>query len=1032
MQVKMRRAGSLTACVVVLFVAMGLCSTGSHASQAPPEEALTPVTNSPVYLPLMLRGRSPSALGWEYEGISVSGYWSSAYALEGNAYDTIDYLASVGANTVSILSTWYQDTLTSTVMYPHSRITPDDAELGALIDYAHHKGLKVMLKPHIDPLKGWRANFAPTDPDQWFYHFKNDFILHYAQLAETHGVEIYCLGAEYDSMTAAQYEDEWLDIIASVRNVYHGKLTYAATEDKIKRHDLSVAFWRSLDYAALTVYFNVSDDRTPSVDDVVAGWHLPEHKAFLEQWYARHGKPIIFAEIGYRSVDYGGYQSYIGEGPNGCHANGPNYPACSIAYNGQGQANLYEGLMQAMGRQPWLAGIFIWQFEPRAGCQSITGGVGNIDYAFFGKPAGQVIHRWFGGSGSAPGLVSPDLESPLIDHFDYIDNAAARRMWLMQSSGDIELSSDAAIFAPVAGNSRSMRIASHVPDDDPRYAQLVGYFCEGHRDWSRYNSLEIWVRTDGLFEEPEGSEFSIALIDSRSAEREIWQSSRFLDRYHTSGAPDGWMRATISLTGNSDDNPWRHPTDFVVPRWEERQNGELDLHALRGVWIKSLTTENPSQFPDFIIWVDEAKVSTESVSIIPAPQPPVLDAFEYANDDDVRFVWKTLRELTGTIALAMDTAVKAPVPSTTRSMRVDADIPCQAGGLAEIDNYFLGGPLDLTGYRSLELWVRGDQIDQLPYGGELSVILIDADGERWQSTRWMDRMSGANAPALRNGWDRVILSLTSAGVGLDPWYHPADFVLPPWEPVVNGRLDLPAVQGIAVKSRTTDEHCAVHPRQVIWLDALQASTAAVTPPTLPALPTLDLFEYRDDDIARVIWKSASSGRVVLSMDASTYAPALGSTRSMEVQSNVPLSSRRYTQVCTTFLNGPLDFSPYANLEIWVRGDGNNTPPYGGEFSIILIEAGSKEKWQSTRWLARTHPWSQPIAIRLSGSGQGNPWDHPSDFVVPNWEPLQDGVLNLAAIEAVCIKALTTDQAASAHPNFTVWVDNLRLTGSSTR
>lgn len=984
------------------------------------------------YLPSIRTPATLPLVTWAYRGASVAGYWVNAYDPAGNAYQTVDYLASVGVDTVAVVTTWFQDTLTDTVMYADPHATPSDVQLVALIDYAHSKGLKVMLKPHIDPLTGWRAHFDPTNPAAWFQHFENDFILHYARLAEAHHVELYCLGAELDSMTAATYEDEWEDIIADVRAVYHGKLTYAATEGKIRGNDLSVHFWQSLDYAALTVYFGVSQVRTPVVDDAVRAWLSSQYKGFLEQWHARHGKPIIFAEIGYRSIDFAGVESWRGEGPNGCNAGGPNYPACSIAYNGAGQANQYEALFRAMGRQPWLAGIFAWQFEPRAGCTGITGGVGNTDYAFYGKPAGQVFHHWFGASDPPPALTYPNLTAPLIDHFNYVDGASAQRTWLVQSSGSMALTADSAVYAPVTGNSWSTRIQSHVPDDDPRYAQLVGYFCEGHRDWSQYHSLEIWVRADGLRGEPAGSEFSIALIDSRSQSREIWQSSRFLDRRFMPEQPNGWIRARISLTAGNDRNPWRHPTDFVVPTWETVQNGQLNLNALRGIWIKTLTARNPSQYPDIMIWVDEATASTDTVSVIPAPTLPVLDAVEYANSDDARFVWKRNPDLTGTLTLTIDPTQRAPVANSTRSLKIESNIPCASGGLATASNYLLGGPYDLRGYRSLNLRIRGDQVNASPYGGEFSVILIDKDGEKWQATRWLDRTSGSNAPSTYNRWDWAKISLTASTADREPWYHPADFVIPEWETVHNGVLDLDQVQAIVVRSRTTDTDCAHYPRQVAWIDQLQASTNVVAPPPLPALPVIDHFEYLDDDILRIIWRSASSGQVVIFSDASTHAPVPGSTRSMRIEAHVPTADDRYAQVCTNFLNGPLDFSPYHHLDISVRGDGVNAPPYGGEFSIMLIEwdaaveRNDGEKWQSSRWFNRTSSWSTPLSIGLSGSGQGDPWDHPNDFIVPSWETRYDGVLNLHSIKGVCIKALTTNQSSGNYPDFSVWVDELKL------
>src|SRR5437879_12905181 len=72
-----------------------------------------------------------------------------------------------------------------------------------------------------------------------------EFILHYARLAELGGFDLLSIGTELEGVTS--YEEEWRRIIADVRRVYHGPITYAANwGEEIE----SIRFWDALDYVS--------------------------------------------------------------------------------------------------------------------------------------------------------------------------------------------------------------------------------------------------------------------------------------------------------------------------------------------------------------------------------------------------------------------------------------------------------------------------------------------------------------------------------------------------------------------------------------------------------------------------------------------------------------------------------------------------------------------------------------------------------------------------------------------------------------
>merc|ERR1712224_1000029 len=95
-------------------------------------------------------------------------------------------------------------------------ITLTNDEIKVAIRHAHNLGLKVMLKPHIDLLRNnkphgafWRGDiggcpadwnssvtpFSEVEWNKWFQSYE-EFIIPYAELAESEGVEMLSLNTE--------------------------------------------------------------------------------------------------------------------------------------------------------------------------------------------------------------------------------------------------------------------------------------------------------------------------------------------------------------------------------------------------------------------------------------------------------------------------------------------------------------------------------------------------------------------------------------------------------------------------------------------------------------------------------------------------------------------------------------------------------------------------------------------------------------------------------------------------------------------
>ena len=113
-----------------------------------------------------------------------------------------------------------------------SERTMTDAELIDTIRQAKSLGLRVALKPTVNCADGtWRGHIhffdvdVPCEPKwgNWFASY-TAFQLHYAKIAEEEGCELFIAGCEM-VMTEIR-EKEWRKLIADIREVFHGPVSY--------------------------------------------------------------------------------------------------------------------------------------------------------------------------------------------------------------------------------------------------------------------------------------------------------------------------------------------------------------------------------------------------------------------------------------------------------------------------------------------------------------------------------------------------------------------------------------------------------------------------------------------------------------------------------------------------------------------------------------------------------------------------------------------------------------------------------------
>lgn len=213
---------------------------------------------------------------------------------------------------------------------------------------AHAGGLKVMLKPQVWIPGGWVGTLdfaAPEDWAKWEAGYEK-YILSMAQLADSLQVDLFCIGTEFN-VSLAKRPQFWGNLISKIRATYRGKLTYSANWDDWAQ----VPFWSKLDFVGLGGYFPLVDAPTPSVEQLTAAWQpVRDSLAVFSQ---KQGKPILFTEYGYLSVDGCGWRNW--ELENGIE---------SRPINQQAQANCLEALHRVFQEESWWAGGFLWKWFP--------------------------------------------------------------------------------------------------------------------------------------------------------------------------------------------------------------------------------------------------------------------------------------------------------------------------------------------------------------------------------------------------------------------------------------------------------------------------------------------------------------------------------------------------------------------------------------------------------------------------------------------------------------------------------------------
>jgi len=286
--------------------------------------------------------------------------------------EALKHLKALDVNWISIMPFGFHRG-TPDIRFGGDRVWETDESLAAVTKQAHDLGIKVLLKPHIWG-RGELDMSAWSDAEwaAWFAAYTK-FIEHYAAIARDAKVDAFSIGNE--QKVASLHEKEWRKIIAGVRAIYRGPLTYGANFDEV----FDVRFWDALDFIGVSAYFPLVADAKPSRETLVRAWQPVVAK--LAKLSKDTKRAIVFTEIGYRSSDGAAWRQWE--------------IARDAPANPEAQRAAYEAFFEAVWPQPWLAGAYPWKWYSYPDHVHREN-----DYELEGKPAEDVVRRFYSRSAS--------------------------------------------------------------------------------------------------------------------------------------------------------------------------------------------------------------------------------------------------------------------------------------------------------------------------------------------------------------------------------------------------------------------------------------------------------------------------------------------------------------------------------------------------------------------------------------------------------------------------------------------------------
>ncbi len=296
-------------------------------------------SHAPPAVPTALRGFCFAHEGYRW----FDGYGSRA------SWRSLARAKEIGSNAVSLTPFAFQRDAKSPTLGAYVEgdrggwAAESDASLEVTAADARALGLTVVLKPHVwcghrrwcgeiemDGAEAWAA---------WFAQYER-VAVHYALLARRCSIPVLCLGTELQGTT--RHEKEWRALIAKVRALHPGVLTYCANwGEEVER----LRFWDALDVVGVSEYWPLAD--APGADAAEVERRFGDVLARMRKVGERAKRPVWFLEIGFADVKEPWLKPSEKAGPFD---------------GGVDQALAYRLVLTATRRERFPEGLFWWKW----------------------------------------------------------------------------------------------------------------------------------------------------------------------------------------------------------------------------------------------------------------------------------------------------------------------------------------------------------------------------------------------------------------------------------------------------------------------------------------------------------------------------------------------------------------------------------------------------------------------------------------------------------------------------------------------
>lgn len=304
-----------------------------------------------------------------HEGYGIYNGYGSRKAVE-----ALEKQKALGANAIAIVpySFMRSDSIPRVLPISNGAGSENDSGIVHSAREAQRMGMQVLMKPQVFFGNSWPGALDMKNEKDWelFFEHYYKWIRHYAFLSEIHQIDMLSVGVEF-AIATLTHEKKWRGMFRKIKGLYQGKLTYSANWGKEFEN---VRFWDELDFIGLNSYYPLS--KNDKVTDAELRENFKKVKQKIKQVSGEFNKPVVFTEIGFRSMD-SPWKNPHAEG-NG-------------SFNELDQQRCYEVIFEGIQGEPWCHGILWWKFP------SYLEYRGNENDAFTpnNKITEQTIKKWF-------------------------------------------------------------------------------------------------------------------------------------------------------------------------------------------------------------------------------------------------------------------------------------------------------------------------------------------------------------------------------------------------------------------------------------------------------------------------------------------------------------------------------------------------------------------------------------------------------------------------------------------------------------